>query len=183
MLVLAMAAAIMQVPPKATEPPKPGTITVDLSGKDPAREDRGEAADDDPFVRATRNALGNADFLVLPLGAHSRYVASVEVSQQQRGSVTADGVEAKSVGNIGNWGAGVRLTLPSRKTNLRGLVVTRLHVEVRLRSGGQLVWSGSALTAQVSGTGAGSTAAVGIKLANALISQFPVTVQESISVP
>lgn len=183
MLVLAMAAAITQVPPEATEPPRPGTITVGLSGKDPAWEDRGEAADDDPFVRATRNALGNADFLVLPRGAPSRYVASVEVSQQQRGSVTVDGDEAKPVGNTGNWGGGVRLTLPSRKTNLRGLVVTRLHIEVRLRSDGQLVWSGSALTAQVSGIGAGTNAAVGVKLANALVSQFPVTVQGPISVP
>jgi len=183
MLLLAMAVAILQAPPGAIEPPRPGTITVDLSGKDPAWEDRGEAVDDDPFVRATGNALGNANFLVLPRGTHSRYIASVEVSQQQRGSVTADGVEAKPSGNIGNWGGGVRLTLPSKKMNLRDLMITRLDIKVRRRSDGQLVWSGSALTAQVAGTGAGSIAAMSVKLANAVVSQFPVTVQRPISVP
>ena len=183
MLILAMAVAITQAPPGAIELPRPGTITVDLSGKDPAWEDRGEATDDDPFVRATGNALGNANFIVLPRGTYSRYIASVEVSQQQRGSVTADGVEAKPAGNVGNWGGGVRLTLPSKKTNLRDLIITRLDIEVRLRSDGHLVWSGSALTVQVAGTEAGSIAAVGVKLANAVVSQFPVSVLGPISVP
>ncbi|WP_140851084.1 hypothetical protein [Sphingomonas glacialis] len=183
MLILAMAVAITQASPGAIEPPRPGTITVDLSGEDPVWEDRGEAADDDPFVRATRDALGYANFLVLPPGIHSRYIASVEVSQQERGSVAADGVEAKPAGNIGNWGGGVRITLPSKKTNLRALIITRLDIKVRLRSDGQLVWSGSALTAQVEGTGAGSIAALGVKLANAVVSQFPLTVEVPISVP
>lgn len=182
MLILVMAVAIVQVPPGAIELPRAGTITVDLSGKDPAWEDCGEAADGDPFIRSTVNALGNANFLVLPRGTHSRYIASVEVSQQQRGSVTADGVEAKSAVNIGNWGESVRLTPPSKKMNLHNLIITRLDIKVRRRGDDQLVWSGSALTAQVAGTEVGSIAAISVKLANAVISQFLITVQGPISV-
>ncbi|MEG3126191.1 hypothetical protein U1738_19980 [Sphingomonas sp. GB1N7] len=160
----------------------PGTITVGLANQDPASQDRAKTDDNDPFVRATQQALSNANFLVLPVGPQSRYVATIEVSQQQRGSVAADGAEDRPAANIGN-GVSARVTLPSRKTSLHGLVVTRLHIEVRLRSDRHLVWSGSALTAQVSGTRDGSATAVGAKLANALVSQFPNTLQEPISVP
>lgn len=183
MLMLAMAAAIAQTPTTTAKPAMPGTVTVDLNGEDPAWDGRGETTEDDPFVTATRNAFGNANFLVLPRGGHSRYMATVSINQQRRGVVTSDGAEAKPSTNAGNWGGGLSVTLPSRKTNLHGLLVIELHIEVRLRSDGHLVWSGRALTTQVEGTRAGSAAAVGVKLAGVLVSQFPITVDGPISVP
>lgn len=182
-MTLAVAAATMQPLPASAAPARPGTVTVSLSGDDPAWHATDAAVDDDPFVEATRNALSNADFVVLPAGARSRYVATVRIDQQRRGSVTADGLEAGPSVAVGNWGGGVSLTLPSRKTSLRDLVITDLHVEVFQRSDRRLVWSGSAITAQVDGTQAGSAKALGVKLASALIPQFPVTTEFSISVP
>lgn len=182
-MTLAVAAASMQARPAAAAPARPGTVTVSLSGDDPAWQASGAAVDDDPFVEATRNALSNADFLVLPAGARSRYVATLRIGQQHRGSVTADGPEAGPSVAVGNWGGGVSLTLPSRKTSLRDLVITDLHVEIFQRSDRRLVWSGSAITAQVEGTQAGSAKALSAKLASALIPHFPVTMESSISVP
>ncbi|TXC70475.1 DUF4136 domain-containing protein [Sphingomonas ginsenosidivorax] len=181
MLIVSIVAVLMQAAPVADRPGR-GTVTVTLRDADPVRDAAGDAVDD-PFVQATRNALSNADFVVLPAGDHGRYVATVVVTRQQRGVVTANGVEDKSSADVGNWGGGVRVTLPSRKTSLHGLVVTEMHIEMRRRSDQGLVWSGSALTAQVDGTSAGSPRAVGTKLANRIVAQFPVTVNGPISVP
>jgi hypothetical protein len=187
MLILSIVSVLMQAAPVVAAPVTDragrGTVTVTLRDADPVRDAAGEPVDDDPFVQATRNALSNADFVVLPAGDHGRYVATVVVTRQQRGVVTANGVEDKPSADVGNWGGGVRVTLPSRKTGLHGLVVTEMHIEMRRRSDQGLVWSGSALTAQVDGTSAGSPRAVGTKLANRIVAQFPVTVNGPISVP
>lgn len=154
----------------------PGTITVELAG------DQGDSSPaSQPFVDAVSNALTDAHFLILPGAGHGRYIARVAVARQARGSV-ASGSAAGS-GGVNLTGARLGVSLPSSKTQLAGLVVTRLDVQIVRRDTDQTVWNGSASTAQVEGTSAGALPAVASKLANAVIRRFPEKTEGMIAIP
>jgi hypothetical protein len=97
--------------------------------------------------------------------------------------MVADGQEAGAATQVGNWGAGLRVTLPSSKSQLRTLVMTELTIELVSRAEGRVVWRGSALTAQADGTPGDAPRAVAAKLAGAVIRGFPEVREGAVSVP
>lgn len=176
MIAAALAAAGVQVPDDDSRPAlTPGTVEVQVVDEQHQTPKR-----DVLFAAAVGDALTNANFLILPGEGHSRYIARVTASEEARGTVATP---AKSSGDINAVGGRIGVSLPGAKTQLSGLVVTRLDVQLVLRDSGQVVWSGSASTAQVRGTAAGAPQAVVKKLADALIRRFPQPMEGPISVP
>ncbi|TPG41116.1 hypothetical protein EAH79_08345 [Sphingomonas koreensis] len=175
MVILAAQAAAGN---SATTDWTPGTIDVELA---PQPDEAGAA--DQAFADAVSSALAAANFMPLPGHGHGRYVADVTVTRRAGGAVTSDADEPPATADAGDWTVRLGVTLPSRKTQLHGLIVTQLDVHIRLRGADRPIWSGSAMTAQVDGTRAGAPAAVAGKLADALIPQFPNTIEGTIAVP
>lgn len=176
MIAAALAAAGVQMPGGDSRAAlTPGTVEIQV-----VDEQHRTPKLDAVFAAAVGEALTDARFLILPGEGHSRYVARVTVHEEARGTVAAD---AGSGGGVNVAGGAIGVSLPSKRTQLAGLVVTRLDVQLVLRDGGTAVWSGSASTAQVRGTAAGGRAAVAEKLADALIRRFPQPMEAPISVP
>lgn len=181
---LAMIATMATPAPAIEEAPavpavvSPGTVTIAvvLDGDDHAA---GAAAYAEP-IDAAFNA---ADYLVLPAKGASRYRARVTVDHEARGLVGAPTQTRKADAAMANWGGGVSIALPTAKQDLRALIVTRMTVTLTDWRSGKLLWSGSAVTAQVGGTPANAPATVGAKLANALISRIPAVLDGPLSVP
>jgi hypothetical protein len=176
-ILAAMLATAAQAPgPQDGAALTPGTITVELAagqGDPPAAAQL--------FVDAVSDALTDAHFLILPGVGHGRYIARVAVTRQARGSVASEA--GGGSGGLTMSGARLGVELPSSKTQLAGLVVTRLDVRIVRRDIDQTVWSGSASTAQVEGTPAGALPVVAGKLADALIRRFPEKFDGPIAIP
>lgn len=182
-----MPAQAVAAPPPATAPvpvqsdavPTPGTVTVE-----PMAEEAGPAEVRTVFGEAVERALIDANFIALPGAAgQARYIARIAVSRRAQGEVAADGQEAGAATQVGNWGAGLRVTLPSSKSQLRALVITKLTIELVSRAEGRVVWRGSALTAQADGTPGDAPGAVAAKLAGAVMRGFPEVREGAVSVP
>jgi hypothetical protein len=155
----------------STPAPAPGTIAVEVADDAPQSERL--------FTDAVTVALSDAHFVPLPLQSHSRYVARVKVTRTARGLGRADAKEAGPMAALGQ----VYVTLPSGKSQIRGLVGTDLEVEILLRSDQTRVWSGRASTVQMEGGPADTPAAIATKLASALMRRFPAGSGEAVSVP
>ena len=183
---LTTAQAVAAPPPAAASVPvqadavlTPGTVTVE-----PMAEDAGPAEVRAVFAEAVERALIDANFIALPAAAgQARYIARIAVSRRAQGEVAADGQEAGAATQVGNWGAGLRVTLPSSKSQLRALVMTELTIELVSRAEGRVVWRGSALTAQADGTPGDAPGAVAAKLAGAVMRGFPEVREGAVSVP
>ena len=180
-------AQAVAAPPPAAAPapvqsdavPTPGTVTVE-----PLAEEAGPAEVRTVFGEAVERALIDANFIALPGAAgQARYIARIAVSRRAQGEVAADGQEAGAATQVGNWGAGLRVTLPSSKSQLRALVMTELTIELVSRAEGRVVWRGSALTAQADGTPGDAPGAVAAKLAGAVMRGFPEVREGAVSVP
>ncbi len=154
----------------------PGTFTIEPA--DAATPAQSEPA----FVDAVQAAILRAGFTPLPKPSHSRYVATVVVTHTVRGAVTS-GTKSRPAFGVSNWGTGLAVGLPKKDDQLHGLIVTELKVTFLVRSDNHPVWSGSAVTAQVDGTRAGTPEAVAGKLADALFAQFPRQLPAPVSVP
>ncbi len=176
-----IAALLLATAPQAetgTEGLRPGTVVVE-----PPADTALPAAARQRFADAVERALFDARFIALPAAARSRYIARVKLTRTARGAVAADGRERRASGNVGNWGAGLSVTMPSDKTQLRGLIVTELEVELVRRDGMQPVWRGRALTAQAEGTRNDAPEVLAPKLAAAAMRGFPAEQTEAMSVP
>lgn len=180
MTVAATLPMLMQAPAQRAsgEALAPGTVAVES-----ADGEQGGAETSQLFAAAVQAALIDANFVTLPVAGHSRYIARFRVTQQVRGVGTARAITPSASGSVGGWGAQARVSLPTSKMQVQGLVVTRLSVELVLRRDMRSVWSGSATTAQVQGAPANMSPAVARKLADAAIRAFPVTWKEPVSVP
>lgn len=183
---LTPAQAVPAPPPAAAQVPvpgdavlTPGTVTVE-----PLPEETGPAAVRAVFAEAVERALIDANFIALP-GARgqARYIARIAVSRRGQGEVAADAPVAGTATQVGNWGAGMTVTLPSAKSQLRALVITELTIELMSRAEGRVVWRGSALTAQADGKAADAPGAVAAKLAGAVMRGFPEVREGAVSVP
>ena len=171
--------AAVPVPVQSDAVPTPGTVTVE-----PMAEEAGPAEVRTVFAEAVERALIDANFIALPGAAgQARYIARIAVSRRAQGEVAADGQEAGAATQVGNWGAGLRVTLPSSKSQLRALVMTELTIELVSRAEGRVVWRGSALTAQADGTPGDAPGAVAAKLAGAVMRGFPEVREGAVSVP
>lgn len=171
--------ATAPVPVQADAVPTPGTVTVE-----PMAEDAGPAEVRTVFAEAVERALINANFIALPGAAgQARYIARIAVSRRVQGEVAADAPVAGTATQVGNWGAGMTVTLPSAKSQLRALVITELTIELVSRAEGRVVWRGSALTAQADGTPGDAPGAVAAKLAGAVMRGFPEVREGAVSVP
>jgi len=171
--------AAAAVPVQSDAVPTPGTVTVE-----PMAEEAGPAEVRTVFAEAVERALIDANFIALPGAAvQARYIARIAVSRRAQGEVAADGQEAGAATQVGNWGAGLRVTLPSSKSQLRALVMTELTIELASRAEGRVVWRGSALTAQADGTPGDAPGAVAAKLAGAVMRGFPEVREGAVSVP
>jgi hypothetical protein len=163
-IVLAMALLAEAV--TATPNPLPkGTVTVAI------RADDDQAA---AFAETVGSSLSAADFLVRPPAGPSRYQARVTIDRDVRGLVTAPAPVAGPDVSVGNWGRGVRISLPTRKQDLRPLVVTRSD---------RTLWTGTAVTTQVGGTPADDPHVLGTKLADALVMRMPAILDGALSIP
>jgi hypothetical protein len=179
--IAAVALALLaQAAPEQTEQatPAPGTVTVE-----PLAADANPPEVKRAFAEAVEHALFDARFTPLPGAGHGRYIARFKVTRSARGAVMSNAKEEGADGTAGNWGAQLRVTMPSNKTQLRGLVVTELEVEIVRRGDMQPVWSGRALTAQAQGTSADTAGVVAKKLADAVIRTFPARSADAVSVP
>jgi hypothetical protein len=154
----------------------PGTVSVEA-------ED-GAASPDPVFSEAVQSASTRANFTPLPAPSHSRYIARIAITRNERGMV-ASNLKGKAAANpaVGNWGVGLGVALPHKDDQLRGLIVTQLTVTLVTRGDARAVWSGSAVTAQIDGTRAGAPDAVAAKLADAVFDQFPRRTDAPVSVP
>lgn len=191
-LILAAAASPVQAVPASPPPatsfpapvqvdavPTPGTVAVQ-----PLPEDAGPAEVRAVFAEAVERALIDANFIALPgAGGQARYIARIAVSRRAQGEVASDAPVAGTATQAGNWGVGMTVTLPSAKSQLRALVITELTIELVSRADGQVVWRGSALTAQADGTAGDAPEAVATKLAGAVMRGFPEVREEAVSVP
>jgi hypothetical protein len=159
--------------------PTPGTVTVE-----PMPENAGPAEVRTAFAEAVERALIDANFIALP-GAvgQARYIARIAVSRRAQGEVASDAPVTGTATRVGNWGAGMTVTLPSAKSQLRTLVVTELTIELVSRAEDRVVWRGSALTAQVDGTPGDAPVAVVTTLVGAVMRGFPEVQEGAISVP
>lgn len=153
----------------------PGTISI-AAVSEPASGGDVRAAFDD----AVQRALSTARFTLLP-GAHSRYVATIDVTCRSRGVVAAE----RSSGGPprASLNGGLSVGLPAGGERLGDLIVTELRVTIALRNDPRVTWSGAATTARVSGTPTGNLALVAQTLANAVVAQFPGRADGVVSVP
>ena len=171
--------AAAPVPVQGDAVPTPGTVTVE-----PMAEDAGPAEVRAVFAEAVERALIDANFIALPGAAgQARYIARIAVSRRAQGEVAADAPVAGTATQVGNWGAGMTVTLPSAKSQLRALLITELTIELVSRAEGRMVWRGSALTAQADGTPGDAPGAVAAKLAGAVMQGFPEVREGAVSVP
>lgn len=168
--IVLLAEAAIGIP----DPLPRGTVTIAIqSGEDDAT----------PFAEAVGTSLSAAEFLVLPPSGPSRYQARVTIERDERGIVAAPvGVPGPDV-SIGNWGSGVRIALPTRKQDLRPLIVTRMTLTLVDARSDRSVWTGTAVTTQVAGTPADDSHALGAKLAGALIARMPTALDGPLSIP
>lgn len=173
-----VAAALLLQAAASPEPLRPGTVTIA-----PLRADQGPAEVRRAIADSVEQALFDAGFMALPPGGQGRYTARIAVTRTPRGAVAANGRESKATPLVGNWGAGLALTMPSRKTQLRGLIVTELTIELLRRGETVPAWTGRAATAQAEGTAADAPSALGAKLAAAALRQFPSQDGAVVSVP
>lgn len=150
----------------------PGTVSVALS-----EAAAGGADAEQPYADAVGQALGEANFTVMPGPDHSRYLARVAVSHEGRGVVTTKGQKGRPAALIGAGGPAVVLPFGAAKLQLRDLVATTLTITLVSRVDRRQVWSGSAVTVQVDG------AAVPVRLARAVVATFPQTLASPVSVP
>lgn len=157
----------------AAAAPAPGTVAVVL-------RDGASVPAAARYVEAAKAALARADFTPLPDAGHSRYVAELEVRTSENGVVASRGAEAAPPTYRGG---GFSVGLPSRKQQLRALVVTRLRVTLMLRAGSNAVWTGEASTARPAGTATGTPEAVATALCDALLRWFPHPLEGPLSVP
>jgi hypothetical protein len=175
-LGLVAAAAMLPLATSGSEI-RPGTITVVASGNQNA-----VAGVATIYADAVEHALLRTPFVVLPNPSHSRYIATVEVSQIRRG-VVMSGARPATLPKLAYGTGGLALGLPSNKTQLRGLIETRLTVSVSLRSDNHVAWIGEAITVRAQGIKGGDIIAVATTLSDALLAQFPRKLYEPLSVP
>src|SRR5688500_9462953 len=127
MILLTIAAALFAASAPASQeeaapgPIAPGTVTVELP------DDRGSPEARRLLAGAVERALVDREFLALPAGNRGRYVARMKLSRRAEGSVAVNAAEPGADGNVGNWGASLRVTMPSGKRHIRSLVVTELE--------------------------------------------------------
>lgn len=174
---MSMVSAIVLLAEAATGIPDPlprGTVTIAVR----ADEDEGTA-----FTEAVGTSLSAADFLVLPPAGPSRYRARVLIERDGRGIVAAPVAVRGPDVSLGNWGSGVRIALPTRKQDLRPLMVTRMTLTLVDARTDRPVWSGTAVTTQVAGTPADESHALGEKLAGALVARMPALLDGPLSIP
>ena len=152
----------------------PGTVSIEVTD-----EQHTHPALDQMVADTVGNAFNHANFLVLPGAGHGRYIARVTVTQDVRGTVAT----SRPSSGVDLGGGRLGVALPTRGTQLSGMAVTRLDLDLVAREGGESVWHGSASTAQVQDSAAGAPAAVIEKLANAVIARFPERMDGTIAVP
>lgn len=181
MLAVAMAVALLSVTPAADAAPAsapPGTVTVVLAAGEarPMPSDR-------PFADAVGQALGEANFTLMPQPGHSRYVAEVSVGREARGLVTARAPTDRAQAGIGSWGPSIRVPLSSKKMQLRNLVSTTLTVRILTLADHHPVWTGSAVTVQPEEPQGDASPTVALKLARAVVAAYPHPLATPVSVP
>ena len=156
----------------------PGTITVVAGGDRKAAQDVTKI-----FVDAVEHAVLQTRFLPLPNPSHSRYIATVEVTQTPKGVVASGDSRSAAKPNMAYSGGVLSLSLPSSKARIHGLILTRLTVNVSLRGDYKVVWTGQAVTIRVSTARDGQLSVVAAALSNAVLARFPVQLSGPISVP
>lgn len=178
-MVIALVVTALTLQPVLLETrpaPAAGTITISSVTGETASEQTLSVFDD-----AVQRALSASNFTLLPQQGHSRYTAKVMVSRRAQGVVAAGrtgGGPARA-----SLGGGFSVGLPAGGDALNDLVITELTITLVQRSDAKEVWSGSAITARVSGTTTGSVSVIAPLLAKAVMAQFPGQASSPVSIP
>lgn len=178
-MIVALVAAALTTQPIPAEPRPaltPGTITISPVTGD-ALSDQALGV----FDEAVQGALSASNFTLLSQQGHGRYAARVVISRRVRGVVAsgrAGGGPARA-----SLDGGLSVGLPAGGNALNDLIVTELTITLVQRSDAKEVWSGSAVTARVSGTASGSVGVIAPMLANAVMAQFPGRTNGPVSIP
>ena len=181
MLIGIAAAAVAALMPAhaSSQPPTaltPGTISIASAA------DAGVTVETRRvFEDAVQRAMLRAQFTPLPGQNHGRYSARVVVTRTSRGTVASR--IPGGAAPLASLNGSVSLSLPPGGDRLSDLIVTELTVVISRRSDAQKVWSGSAVTARVSGTPAGAVDLVARTLADAVMGQFPGQAAGPVSIP
>ena len=168
-MMLALLSSLSAAPVSAAAPT--GTVVVTLAG---AQGDG--AAADQPFADAVGQALGEANFTVMPGADHSRYIAQVSVMREPRGQVAVKAPRGKSGASLVG-GPALVVPLGSGGTRMRDLTTTRLTIRLIARDERRPVWSATAVTVAI------DAAATPIKLARAAVATYPQILSQPVSVP
>ncbi|WP_442681372.1 hypothetical protein ACSBM8_09480 [Sphingomonas sp. ASY06-1R] len=165
----------------APAPPAGGTISIA-----PKTADGDYDAALSSFVEATTEALGEQGFTILDAD-HAAYSADLILSRADVGTGTAkvprDRASGEPGGAFGSVGVGVRIPLPTGKSNIVPLQRTRLELRIRKRGTPDIVWNGAAVTVRAAGTPKGADARVAADLSNALLRSYPLQPPTDIGVP
>lgn len=173
---LLLALLLMQASP--IEPLRPGTVSLQ-----PLAKEQGPAETRRIIEDEVQRALMDANFIALPAGGQGRYTARVTMTRVQRGTITSTAKPARASGGLGNWGGGLAVSMPTRKAQLRALILSELTIELVRRGETTPAWTGRATTAQAEGTEADTPANLARKLASVVLRQFPAQSDGAVSVP
>ncbi|GAA0660129.1 hypothetical protein FHT00_002883 [Sphingomonas insulae] len=181
MLILEGLAAVAAIVAGTDSPPAaatlaPGTVAI-APAAGPALSSEAARVFDD----AVQRAMLRARFTPLPGQGHGRYAASVTVTRTSRGVVAAEGRPAPPP--LANLNGSVSVALSPGGERLSDLVVTELKVVLSRRGDARPVWSGSAVTARVTGNRTGGIDLVAQTLADAVMAQFPRQAAGPVSIP
>lgn len=184
-LILAAAALLLPVlgGSLSAAPPAPngGTISVAFKTGD------GEYSASMPaFMGATDDALATKGFTILDDPGHAAYLAELTLTRIEVGTGTAKvphGSASVAPGIGGGAGAGITVPLSAGETRLVPLQRIRLDMRITKRGEDGIVWAGAAVTVRAAGTKKGADAVVAADLSNALLSSYPVSAGEVITVP
>jgi hypothetical protein len=138
------------------------------------------------FIDMVGEAFAAKGFTTIEAPGRAGLVADLILSRDRVGTGTAKVARAGSgaAGGAGSAvGIGMNVILPTAKTRVVPLQLTRLEVRIHNRDEPGILWQGAAITVRPAGTPKGQDAAVASDLIAALLREYPATPESVISVP
>ncbi|MCJ8158512.1 DUF4136 domain-containing protein [Sphingomonas sp. LaA6.9] len=181
---LALAGCAASIPPvevtrfHLNQPIAPGTVAIDTAAPGV------KSLEFTNYTNAVAAELQRLGFAPAAIGA-SDYVATVAVSRDTRQALAQNSPVSVGVGGAsGSYGGGVGVGVGfSFGGKPKDLIVSELHVQIKRRAAGDVIWEGRAQTEAKENAPAAQPGIAAGKLASALFKDFPGRSGETISVP
>lgn len=180
----ALAGCAASVPPvevtrfHLNQPITPGTVAIDTSAPGV------KSLEFTNYTNAVNAELQRLGFTPAAIGA-SDYIATVGVMRDTREALAERSPVSVGVGGgTGSYGGGVGVGVGfSFGSKPKDVVVSELHVQIKRRAAGDVIWEGRAQTEAKENAPAAQPGIAAGKLAAALFKDFPGRSGETISVP